>query len=194
MNELISEIKNNLVPPVGGRIITTNDGQVAWVGFGSAVVDQDEELDVQAELDLDAERTAGTKAVDALAGIILGDDTLYERKQNEQTRRQVEDLKRPQQNDQTTKGTAEEIKAHDNRVKSMRNASASTTLIRSLRNGVLPPCIVRHTEIDDNHYFAYGIAVYSPKISAKVNEASREMDEAQIVQPSVAAETQIRTA
>ncbi len=135
MNELISEIKNNLVPPVGGRIITTNDGQVAWVGFGNAVVDKDEELDVQAELDLEAERTA------------------------------------------------EEIKAHNDRVRNMRNATASVTNIRSLRSGVLSSGIVRHTEIDDNGYFAYGIAVYSPGISAKVNEASREMDEAQIVQP-----------
>ena len=183
LNELISEIKNNLVPPVGGRIITTNDGQVAWVGFGSAVVDKDEELDVQAELDLEAERTADARAVDALAGIILGDDTMWQRRQNEQTKKQVHDFERLQQNDQTTKGTAEEIRAHNDRVRNMRNATASTTNVRSLRNGVLPPGIVRHTEIDENGYFAYGIAVYSPRISAKVNEASREMDEAQIVQP-----------
>ena len=185
LNSLISEIKNNLVPPVGGRIITTNDGQVAWVGFGSAIVDKDEEPDVQAELDLDAERTAGTRAVDALAGIIIGDDTVWERKQDEQTLRQIKDFELLQQADQSTKNSdsASEIHEYDQRVRTMRNIVSSSTAVRSLRSGVLPPGIVRHTELDDDGYFAYGIAVYSPAISDKVNEASREMDEAQIVQP-----------
>ena len=55
LNSVIAEIKNNLVPPVGGHIIDVLDtGEVAWVGFGSFIVRKDDEPDVQAELELQA--------------------------------------------------------------------------------------------------------------------------------------------
>lgn len=184
LNSVISEIKNNLVPPVGGRIIDVPEtGEVAWVGFGSFIVRKDDEPDVQAELDLQAEQMAGLRAVDALAGIILGDDTLFGTHGDEQTSKQVKDFERLQQSDQTGKGTESELREYNQRIKTMRNAVRSGSKVQSLRRGVLPPGIMRYTELDDDGYFAYGIAVYIPSVSEMANEASQEMDDAQIVQP-----------
>lgn len=184
LNALFAEIKNNLVPPVGGRIIEIPEtGEIAWVGFGSAVVGKDPEPDVQAELNLAAEQIAGLRARDALAGIILGDDTYWEGHVDEQTRKQTKAFERAQQSDQTTKGSAEEIQALEKRRRDMRTSITSGTSIQSLRNGTLPPGTMLETELDEDEYFAYGVAIYRPSVSQAVIEASREMDDAQIVQP-----------
>jgi hypothetical protein len=66
----------------------------------------------------------------------------------------------------------------------MRNILKTDTKIQSLRNGVLPPGIIRETELDDDEYFAYGIAVYVPSVSDAARNASQEMDDAQIVKPA----------
>jgi hypothetical protein len=182
---LIAEIKSGLVPPVGGRIIdVSGTGEVAFVGFGSSVIRKDSEPDVQAELDLQAEQIAGLRATDALAGIILGDDTSWAAHVDEGTRKQVADFEHLQQTDQTIKGNETEIKEYDNRVKNMRNVLKTDIKVQSLRNGVLPPGIIRETELDDDEYFAYGIAVYVPSVSDVTRKASQEMDDAQLVKPT----------
>jgi hypothetical protein len=79
LNSVIAEIKNGFVPPVGGRIITVpGTGEIAFVGFGSSVVRYNSEKSMQERLKLQAERMAGTRALDALAGILTGDDTAWQ--------------------------------------------------------------------------------------------------------------------
>lgn len=77
-----------------------------------------------------------------------------------------------------------DAKEYEKRLGGMQNALSSSEEIKSLRKGIMPSGIIRHTDIDEDGYFAYGIAVYLPSASAQAKEASREMDEAQIVQPS----------
>ena len=184
LNSVITEIKNGFVPPVGGRIIEVpGTGQVAFVGFGSSIVRYDPEEDVQEELKLQAERVAGLRATDALAGIILGDDTTWQSRVDETTVKEVKDFERLQEQDQTSRGSDSEIKAYDERKRGMRNSLREDTRIQSLRRGVLPPGIIRETSLDDNEYFAYGIAVYVPSLSDAARGASKEMDDAQLIQP-----------
>jgi hypothetical protein len=184
LNSVISEIKNGFVPPVGGRIIEVpGTGEVAFVGFGSSVVRYDREEDVQERLKLQAEQVASMRATDALAGIILGDDTTWMGKADATTQNQVKDFERQQASDQTAKGSEEEVKAYEQRKRSLRSESSLTTNTQSLRQGVLPPGVIRETSLDDDEYFAYGIAVYIPSLSEATRNASKEMDDAQLVQP-----------
>ncbi|GHS93461.1 hypothetical protein AGMMS50276_04020 [Synergistales bacterium] len=184
INMLIAEIQNGLVPPVGGRVIDVpGTGEVAFVGFGSYIVRKDPEADVQAELDLQAERIAGLRATDALTGIILGDDTSWQANADETTRKQRKDFEELQRSDQSVKGSETEIKEYENRLHEMRNSVRESTAIKSLRGGVLPPGIMRKTFMDDDEYFAYGIAVYVPSVSEAASSVSKEMDDAQIVKP-----------
>ncbi|MDR1651104.1 MAG: hypothetical protein LBR87_04895 [Synergistaceae bacterium] len=195
LNMLIAEIKSGLVPPVGGRVIEVpGSGEVAFVGFGSSVVRKDSEPDVQEELNLQAEQVAGLRAADALAGIILGDDTSWQAHADETTRKQVKDFETLQMNDQTAKGSDAEIREYENRIKGMRNTLSTDTKIQSLRNGVLPPGIIRETSLDDDEYFAYGIAVYVPSVTDAARQASQEMDDAQIVRPPAPAASPSDTA
>ena len=180
---LINEIKNGLVPSVGGRIIEVpGTGETAWVGFGSSIVRKDSEPDIQAELDIQAERIAEMRAVDALAGIIFGDDTSWEGHADEQTKTQVKDYERLQRYDQSTRAAETEIKEYENRLKTMQNILASNERIKSIRKGILPPGIMRQTDIDEDGYFAYGIAVYVPSASELARKGAKDMDNANIVQ------------
>jgi hypothetical protein len=182
LNSLISEIRNGFVPPVGGRIIEVpGTGEVAFVGFGSSVVPYDAERDVQEELKLQAERIAGMRAVDALAGIILGDDTLWEAHVDQTTTKQRNDFERLQESDQTSRGSDEEIKAYEERKRAMRSIQVEDTKIQSLRQGVLPPGVMRETSLNDDEHFAYGIAVYVPSLSDAARGAAKEMDDAELV-------------
>ena len=153
------------------------------MGFGSSVVRYDPEEDVKEELKLQAERVAGLRATDALAGIILGDDTTWQAHADESTSKQIKDFERLQKSDQSAQGSAAEIQAFEQRKRDLRNSLKEDTNIQSLRSGVLPPAIIRETSLDDDEYFAYGIAVYIPSLSNAVRKVSKEMDDAQLVNP-----------
>lgn len=184
LSSVIAEIRKGLVPPVGGRIVEVpGTGEVAWVGFGSAAVRLDPEPDVQAELELQAEQIAGLRAVDGLAGIIFGDQTRWQAHADEETKRQIKSFEYMQKEDPSTKGTVEEIKAYDNRIREMRNTLSHSESISSLRKGILPPGIMRQTDLDEDGYFAYGIAVYLPSASDMAAQAKKEMDTTNIVRP-----------
>lgn len=184
LNSLISEIRGGFVPPVGGRVIEVPEtGEVAYVGFGSSVVRYDPEEDVQEELKLQAEQVAGMRAVDALAGIILGDDVRWQAHADETTRAQTADFERRQASDQTTKGSESEIQEYARRKRERQTVLGTDTRIQSLRQGILPPGVMRDTSLDEDEAYAYGIAVYVPSLTDAARGAAREMDEAEIVRP-----------
>ncbi|MBQ9582631.1 MAG: hypothetical protein IJR21_09695 [Synergistaceae bacterium] len=185
LDSIIAEIKKGLVPPVGGRIVEANTGEVAWVGFGSAIVRLDSEPDVQAELELQAEQIAGLRAVDGLAGIIFGDETKWQAHVDEDTSRMIKSFEAAQKNDPVIKGAKgglnAGIKEYENRVREMRNEIINNEKVSSIRSGILPPGIMRQTELDDDGYFAYGIAVYLPSASDMAAQAKQEMEKTEIV-------------
>ncbi|MBQ4430850.1 MAG: hypothetical protein II877_05055, partial [Synergistaceae bacterium] len=143
----------------------------------------DPEPDVQAELELQAEQIAGLRAVDGLAGIIFGDQTRWQAHADEDTKRQIKSFEYIQKDDPSTKGTVEEVKAYDNRIREMRNTLSHSESMSSLRKGILPPGIMRQTDLDEDGYFAYGIAVYLPSASDMAAKAKKEMDTTNIVRP-----------
>lgn len=183
LNVLLSEITNGLVSPVGGRIIEVpGTGELAFVGFGSSVVRKHDLPDIQAELDLQAEQIAGMRASDALLGIIDGDNTKYAAGSDEQTLNMQKEFER-QQLDDPTMGDAGGTRRLDQRVREYKNTQTMKNVIQSLRRGALPPGISRKTWMDEDEYFAYGVALYVPSISDLAAQAAREMDDAQLLKP-----------
>ena len=79
LDQLLAEIKAGLVPPTGGRILAVpSTGETALVGFGSAVVETDENAAEQARLHLSAQKVAVAHAQDSLCGMIIGDKVTWE--------------------------------------------------------------------------------------------------------------------
>ncbi len=175
---LMNEVKSGVIPLVGGRVISVKgSNEIAFVGFGSCVVRKSSEPDLQAELDLQAERIADLRAMDALTGIIIGDKTRWENHADEDTRK----IMRTYQEGQKSDPTASETEQHEKFVREWRNSIKDNPKVVSLREGTLPPGIMRDTEIDENGYFANGIAIMIPSLSDAARQLSREMDDAKIL-------------
>ena len=87
LNAVLAEIQSGLVPMVGGRVVEVPaTGEVAFVGFGSAVVRQEKNPALRAQFLRVAQSSAGLRAADALCGIIIGDNTRGETRLDEQTK------------------------------------------------------------------------------------------------------------
>jgi hypothetical protein len=184
LDSLIAEIRAGFVPPVGGRIVEVPEtGEIAFVGFGSSVVRYDPEADVQEELKLQAERVAGMRAADALAGILLGDDTRWKAHVDEDTLGLVADFETLEKSDPSTGESEVEMVEYEQRKRGIYNLLEESREIESVRNGVLPAGVIRETSLDDNDYFAYGIAVYIPSLSDEILKIGKEMEKTDLTKP-----------
>ena len=65
---------------------------------------------------------------------------------------------------------------------SLISKSKETEVFRSARTGVLPPGIQVKTWFDDDHAWAYGMAVYIPSLTNAAAKAGRETSNAKIIQ------------
>ena len=183
LNAVLAEIQNNLVPPVGGRIVTVpGSGEVAFVGFGSAVVRKSSNPELRVNLELQAEQAAGLRAADALIGCLTGDDTTWRGRVDETTRKSLSEYDRWTANDPSVGGSESEVKAIENSRTATYSALTQSSSVSSLRSGVLPPGTIRRSWTDDDHYFAYGLAVYLPSASDLAAAGAKEMDETKILQ------------
>ena len=185
LNAVLAEIQNGLVPLVGGRIVEVpKTGEIAFVGFGSAVVRQDKDPAIRASLLRVAQSTAGLRAADALCGIIIGDSTNAQTKLDETTRESVHDFEQVTKEDPINGlVTAEDVASAKGRQSEFRNRMEFSQTIESARRGTLPPGVIRRAWIDDEGAFAYALAIYIPSVTNAAAAGAKEMRETDIVQP-----------
>ncbi|HOO63436.1 MAG TPA: hypothetical protein PK364_05905 [Synergistaceae bacterium] len=185
LDMLLTEISTGLVPPLGGKMIyVPQTGEMAFVGFGSAVVRVDKDPAVHTKMLLQAERAADMRAADALCGVILGDETLWRGKLDERTSARMEDFETAQKEDPisfTVDGQAfTELQSRKN---SFINTLKQSDQYESLRRGILPPGVVRRTWTEEDGAFAYGVSVYLPSATEEAKKDSAEMDNADLLAP-----------
>jgi len=166
--QVFAEIENGLTSPVGGRtVFVPATGEIAFVGFGSAVIGREDNSAVQARLELNAERIAQVRAKDTLCGIILGetiegteelDTELAEatRTFNELTRDDPVVVHNPDHPGY--------VRLQD-RQSSFKAAEIYRNVIESARRGVLPPGVRQQSWQDEDGAFAYAVAIYLPSVS-----------------------------
>ena len=186
LNAMLAEIQSNLVPPVGGRIIDVpTTGEIAFVGFGSAVIRKDEDPSLQKDLALTAERAAELRASDALCGIITGEKIATSSVLDESTQTAVKDFETIAQKDPTTGVVSrKDVALAEGRKKEFRSKQTFQQTIESARQGVLPPGVQRRTWVDKDGAFAWGIAVYAPSLTDAAAAGARDMENAQILKPA----------
>lgn len=183
LDAVLAEIRYGIVPPVGGRIVTcAKTGEVAFVGFGSAVVESDEDAAMQAKLNLSAEKVSRMRALDALCGTILGDDVTKTSKFidcTDEFARTYTDYTAAE-NSQSDSGAQRSKQVRAKAFSSVRNQQ---DVIQSARKGQIPPGVTSKTWRDEENGFAYTASVYLPRATAEAVGAAEEMENAQIVQP-----------
>lgn len=180
LNQVLVEIQKGIVPPVGGRVISVPaTGEMAFVGFGSDVVRTSSNATLQAKQRLNAQKIANMRAADALVGLLIGDDTSWKSKLDEQTQQLIANFEDTETEDgDVTRERFEEART------SFINTQRSSEEFQSLRQGILPPGVMRKNFSSSDEAEMYAIAVYIPSVTQQAADTAKSMSESQLIQPS----------
>jgi hypothetical protein len=185
LEQIITEVNKGLTPPVGGKtIFVPQTGELAFIGFGSAVVRKDNDKALQGKLNLNAERIAKMRAADALCGIIIGDSMTARSKLDSEVSSMVKDYDEVAKDDPTAAKdpNAPAFRQLQQRKKEFLATESTSTDITSIRKGVMPAGVKTQSWFDDDKYFAYGMAIYLPSATARASGAAKSMQQGQIIQ------------
>lgn len=177
LNQVLTEIKRNIVPPVGGRtVFVPATGEMAYVGFGSDVIRQNSNPALQARQTLNAQKSAGLRAKDALCGIIVGDNIRSEEYEDTSAETRISDFDKVAGDDPLNAAdfNSAGAKALAETRQEFLNAQTNTTLITSVRKGVLPPGVQTSGWVDEDNTFAYSLAIWLPS-AVKRGEGMRDL-------------------
>ena len=181
INRMMLEIRQGVMAPVGGRIIEVpGTGEVAFVGFGAAVVGDSKDPETKLELLATAESSAKMYAGDALCGIIRGDQaswtgSIVEKHQNayrEFVEAQEGDPLNPHQD-----GAAQRLAEA---VSTMVNNRVNNDVLSSARSGRVPGGVPIKTWMDEDKNWVFAAAIYFPSAANKAREVGEMMDEADL--------------
>jgi uncharacterized protein YjbJ (UPF0337 family) len=184
--QVLAEIEQGLTPPVGGKtVFVPATGELAFVGFGSAVIGRQNNAAVQAKLELNAERISGIRAKDALCGVIVGEAISATETVDSEISSMTADFNELSRNDPAVR----EDPNHPGYVKlqsrksSFKAAEVNGTTIQSARKGVLPPGVRQQTWMDEDKAFVYAVAIYMPSAVNQAVEGAESMKSGTILDP-----------
>ncbi len=181
LKQVVDEIRTGIVPPVGGKVvIVPATGEMALVGFGSAVVSSSENPANQAKLKLSAQKIADMRAADSLCGLMIGDETAWEGQFNDKYSDVSKQFPEVAQGDPIDNGSGQ------SQLNGIReefvNTMKTTDLYSSARKGVLPPGLNRKIWFDDEGAWAYAMCIYMPSATTSATKAAQSMGKAQLLQ------------
>lgn len=182
LNSVLAEISSGLLPPVGGKIINVpQTNELAFIGFGSAIIPENSNPAVQAKLVLNAEKVAQMRARSALVGCILGDNISAVSSLDSATQTLSKQFEESQKDDPLNQTQDAEL---IQKLNEQRNIFVNTQLTRerisSMREGNLPPGVTMKTFLNPDKTIAESVAVYMPSVSAEAGAAAKKMRNSQI--------------
>ena len=176
LSQVLLEIQNGLIPPVGGKIIQVPaTGEMAFVGFGSDVIRTSDNSAMQLKMRLNADKIAQMRAKDALVGMIIGDDTGWKSKLDETTQQTIKDF----ETSDTSKDPS--LQRFEKTRQSFLNVQKSSEQFQSVRSGILPPGVTPKTFTSKDDAEVYAVAVYIPSVSQQAAQTAKEMNQAQLL-------------
>jgi hypothetical protein len=180
LQEVFTEIQSGIMLPEGGRAITTKSGELCYVGYASALISHDDDVEMRAELLNDARKIASTRARAALTGLVFDDKIIWEGKLDEQAVKNAKDFQDVAGDDPTV--SAADVKKFEERKKEMWTKTVRSDTTGSIRKGVLPPGIQMKTFRDKSGVWYYAVAVYSPSATQATADFGAAMDAASPIQ------------
>ena len=184
VKQVLAELTHSLLPPVGGKTILARTGELAYVGFGSAIVKENPDPAISAKLVLEAQKIAAMRARSALCGIIVGDDISSTSTLDSATSQLSAQFEEEQKNDSIWKSkNTTQIRKLEEQKTAFLNSETFREEISSVRRGVLPPGITVRTFFNEEKTIVTGVAVYMPSLSMGADQFRKAMNNAQILQP-----------
>ena len=166
LDQVLEDVKNGLVPAVGGRVITVKStGEKAFVGFGSAVVVESNIRQVQAKNQANAHRMAQRRADDNLGGILKGDKLKWVARDTEDSTEAMNDYGSAEKDDPEAKPDAKDQKKVDALIGEFKNLVNSSETYSSIRENHLPPGLMHKVWNTEDNGFALAISVWIPSVS-----------------------------
>ncbi|MDR1508934.1 MAG: hypothetical protein LBS53_04790 [Synergistaceae bacterium] len=186
LGQVFAEIEKGLTPPVGGRMIYVEaTGEMAFVGFGSAVIGRNNNAAVQSKLELNSERIAKIRAKDALCGVIIGEAIESEEKLDSDISSMNKDFEELSKDDPIVKNNPDHpgyVKLQ-NSVNAFKAAEANVSVMRGAREGILPPGVRQEAWMDEDKAFTYAVAVYMPSASNAAERGAESMRYGSVITP-----------
>lgn len=174
LNQVLLEIQNGLIPPVGGKMIQVPvTGEMAFVGFGSDIIRSSANSALQMKMRLNATKIAQMRAKDALLGMIIGDDTQWKSRVDETT------LQTIKQFEASDNAQDKSVKRFEQTRQNFLNVQKSSEQFQSIRQGVLPPGVVTKTYTSKDNAEMYAVSVYIPSLTNQAQQAAQEMQQMQ---------------
>jgi hypothetical protein len=183
LTQVFDEIQKGVVLPAGGRVIMTDSGDACFVGFGSALILDDNDSEMRASLMNNARRIAETRALDSLTGLLNGDTVIWNNELSEKHVRELKDFEDVTGNDATADQSPEGIKRLAERKKEVLTRTATLETTQSIRRGILPPGIVPRSFRDQDNAWYYAVVVYNPVITQVASDLATEMRNSTLIQP-----------
>lgn len=170
LDVLMRELRSGLVPPGGGRTLTTEDGQIAWVGYGSAICRENRNKSAEKRLRENALRQANARAEASLMGLLNG-ETVKENYEDDEGHKfsihQMNVALDPEGNEQVSTLAQDEISAE---AKSLSRRSLTREVL-----GELPPGVATQTFFSEDGSWAYSICVYTEQASQQARAIADSM-------------------
>lgn len=184
LNAVLAELGNGLMPPVGGTLISVpHTGEMAFIGFGSAVIIPDSNSAMQAKQKLQAQKLATMRARNALCGIILGTDIQGNSSLDSTTATMSKQFEEIEKEDPVNKASKSvEIQKLAEQKESFLNRQVSKEQIASMSKGILPPGVKVKTFFNGQDTMVDAVAVYLPSLSANAAADGEDMKNSRIVQ------------
>jgi hypothetical protein len=182
INRVIDEVQSGVVAPVGARFIEVpGTNETAFVGFGAAVVGDNEDPEIRKELLETALTEAEMYANDSLCGLLHGDRTAYEGEIPEKHRNTTQQYAKILAEAPDTVAPQERTVKLDRAVKSIVSEKVTAEVLSNARKGRVPAGVTKKSWLDDDKQWAYAIAVYLPSATARAEGIRKMMDESQLL-------------
>ena len=182
LKQVLDEVKYELVPPVGGKVISLRaTGETAVVGFGSTIRSSDDDPAVQIRLRVDDVEVATDYATDALCGLLIGDEVSWEGGSQTLSSDLFKSFKESVRTDPLQPKTPSEVERLDRQRAEFLSTISRTDAFRSARKGRVPPGTIIRTWQDEN--WVYAMAVYAPGWTDMADRLARDMRNSNLLKP-----------
>ncbi|MBA6291924.1 hypothetical protein H4J58_15765 [Colwellia sp. MB3u-70] len=170
--QVISDVKTGVLPPVGAKVLTNiNTDEVIVMGYGSAIIRQNKNKSLSRKLKSAAKSQSQTRARSALLATMQGEKVYWEGSfdENQMEGTQQFEYDDPNLND------PQQVKILEEDRSTFLNQLKMSDQYATLAKGKLPPGVsVKSFESDDG-FWQYSVAVYAPSLEATARQAAKEM-------------------
>lgn len=170
--QVISDVKSGVLPPVGAKVLTNADsGEVIVLGYGSAIIRGNKNNKVARKLKGAAKSQSQTRARSALLATMQGEKVYWEGSFDE---KQMEGTQQFEYDDPNL-NDPQQVKVLEEDRNTFLNQLKMSDEYATLSKGKLPPGVSVKSFASDDGFWQYSVAVYAPSLEATARQAAKEM-------------------